>query len=88
MLCGLIAVRRTKGRPTMHLFARRSPRTPWSRSERGASAVEYALLVAAIAAVVVAVTLGLASIVKDAFGHTSDCVSSGGSSTSCPSNAP
>jgi len=55
------------------------------RHDEGASAVEYTLLVAAIAAVVIAVVLGLASIVKDAFTSTSDCIGSGGTSVSCPS---
>jgi len=61
----------------MFLF-RRAPR----RRDEGASAVEYALLVAALAAVILAVILGLASIVKDAFQHTDDCVSTSG--RNCP----
>jgi len=62
-----------------------SPRhlEPRRRPEGGASAVEYALLVAAIAAVVLAVVLGLASIVRDAFQNTTDCVSGGASGVSC-----
>ena len=51
------------------------------RRDEGASAVEYALLVAAVAAVVLAVVLGLAGIVRDAFQTTTDCVH--GSPTPC-----
>jgi len=60
------------------------PRRARRRRDDGASAVEYTLLVAAVAVVVLAVILGLASIVKDAFGSTSDCVGSNGTSTNCP----
>jgi pilus assembly protein Flp/PilA len=41
-------------------------------SDRGASAVEYGLMVAAIAAVIVGVVFGLGSVVHDAFGKTCD----------------
>jgi pilus assembly protein Flp/PilA len=88
MLCGLIDVSRMEGRFRMHRFLRRArrPAAPAGagRADRGASSVEYALLVAAIAAVLIAVLLGLASIVKDAFSSTGDCIDSGGASTSCP----
>ena len=50
----------------------------------GASSLEYALLVAAVAAVLIAVLLGIGSIVKDAIDHTTDCVTGRDSSTSCP----
>ena len=43
-------------------------------SERGASAVEYRLLVAAIAAVIVAVVFGLGGIVAATFQQTEDCI--------------
>jgi pilus assembly protein Flp/PilA len=49
--------------------------------ERGASAVEYGLLVAAIAAVIVAIVFGLGSLVHDAFSNTSSCVSAGAAAT-------
>ena len=52
------------------------------RRDEGASAVEYGLLVAAIAAVIVAVVFGLGSIVKDKFSNTSSCISAG-ASTAC-----
>jgi pilus assembly protein Flp/PilA len=48
--------------------------------ERGASAVEYALLVAAIAAVIVVVVFGLGRVVNRTFETTSnniDCLASG-----------
>lgn len=64
-----------EGRSTMHQHAR--------RSDTGASAIEYALLAAAVAAVLVAVLFGVGSIVEDAFNHANDCVTSGGTSSSC-----
>ena len=51
------------------------------RKDEGASAVEYGLLVAAIAAVIVAVVFGLGSIVKDKFTSTSSCIATSGSGT-------
>jgi pilus assembly protein Flp/PilA len=45
--------------------------------DRGASAVEYGLMVAAIAAVIVGVVFGLGTIVKSAFSKTCSAVSSG-----------
>ncbi len=39
-------------------------------SDRGASAVEYGLMVAAIAAVIVGVVFGLGTLVKGAFNKT------------------
>jgi pilus assembly protein Flp/PilA len=44
----------------------------------GASAVEYGLLVAAIASVVVGAVFGLGSMVSDSFDHTSSCVLNSG----------
>ena len=38
--------------------------------DRGASAVEYGLMVAAIAAVIVAVVFGLGGLVRDTFSNT------------------
>ena len=45
-----------------------------TKREEGASAVEYGLLVAAIAAVIVVVVFGLGSLVNDAFSSTSDVI--------------
>ena len=42
--------------------------------DRGASAVEYGLLVAAIAAVIVAVVFGLGGIIGATFQQTEDCI--------------
>ncbi len=44
------------------------------RRDEGASAVEYGLLVAAIAAVIVGVVFLLGGKVKDAFTKTNDCM--------------
>jgi pilus assembly protein Flp/PilA len=49
--------------------------------DRGASAVEYGLMVAAIAAVIVAVVFGLGTLVKGAFDKTSSCIGQSGSGT-------
>jgi pilus assembly protein Flp/PilA len=45
-----------------------------SGRDRGASAVEYGLMVAAIAAVIVGVVFGLGTLVKNAFDSTCDSV--------------
>jgi len=45
--------------------------------DRGASAVEYGLMVAAIAAVIVAVVFGLGGLVKGAFNDTCNSISTG-----------
>ena len=50
--------------------------------EDGASAVEYGLLVALIAAVIVLVVLALGGIVKDAFDKTCDGIKSGNTALS------
>lgn len=47
-------------------------RTHLKRDE-GASAVEYGLLVAAIAAVIVSVVFGMGLVVKNAYSNTSNC---------------
>lgn len=43
-------------------------------SDRGASAVEYGLLIAAISAVIVGIVFGLGSIVGSTFQQTADCI--------------
>jgi pilus assembly protein Flp/PilA len=45
--------------------------------DRGASAVEYGLMVAAIAAVIVAVVFGLGGLVKDTFKDTCSQIEAG-----------
>jgi pilus assembly protein Flp/PilA len=51
------------------------------RRDDGASAVEYGLIVVAIAAVIVAVAVGLGSVVKGKYSTTSSCIDAGASST-------
>ena len=46
------------------------------REEDGASAVEYGLLVAAIAALIVVIVFALGNVVKDTFDVTCDNISS------------
>jgi pilus assembly protein Flp/PilA len=47
--------------------------------EDGASAVEYGLLVAAIAAVIVIIVFALGGLIKGAFSKTCDSISTGSS---------
>ena len=51
------------------------------RLDEGASAVEYGLLVAAIAAVIVGIVFLLGGQVKAAFTKTNDCIASQGGTT-------
>lgn len=48
------------------------------REDRGASAVEYGLLIAAVAATIVALTFTLGSTVEAAFSTTSSCLQTPG----------
>ena len=48
------------------------------RRDEGATAVEYGLLVAAIAAVIVGVVFLLGGKVSSAFNHTNTCISTSG----------
>jgi len=48
-----------------------------SAHDRGASAVEYGLMVAAIAAVIVGVVFGLGTLVKDTFTDTCTKIADG-----------
>ena len=52
------------------------------RHDEGASAVEYGLLVAAIAAVIVGIVFLLGGTVKSVFSTTNSCIS-GGSAANC-----
>ncbi|MGD9956343.1 MAG: Flp family type IVb pilin [Candidatus Nanopelagicales bacterium] len=52
------------------------------RSE-GASAVEYAILIAAISAIIVAIVFVLGGRVKSAFSKTNSCIGAQGSTTAC-----
>ena len=53
-----------------------------SRSEDGASAVEYGLLVAAIAALIVVIVFALGGIVRDVFQDTCEKIDTGVTSVS------
>jgi len=56
--------------------------------DRGASAVEYGLMVAAIAAVIVGIVFGLGGIVSEVFGTTCAKISTGANTTAkCPAPA-
>jgi pilus assembly protein Flp/PilA len=52
--------------------------------DRGASAVEYGLMVAAIAAVIVAVVFGLGGLVKNTFTDTCDQITTGATDAGSP----
>lgn len=53
--------------------------SPKRRNEEGASAVEYGLLVALIAAVIVLAVFALGSLVRDSFNNTCNTVKTNGS---------
>ena len=54
----------------------RALRKFWSRSDDGASAVEYGLLVAGIAVVIIVAVFVLGGSVRDVFTRTSTCIAS------------
>jgi pilus assembly protein Flp/PilA len=62
----------------MWAVLRSSRRTSGRRGDEGASAVEYGLLVAAIAAVVVALVFALGSYVRGAFQTSCDSIANSG----------
>ena len=55
--------------------------------ERGASAVEYGLLIAGIAALIVVVVFALGPIIKEAFDNTCDTIGSNDNNTAPPAPA-
>ena len=55
-----------------------------AEDDRGASAVEYGLMVAAIAAVIVVVVFALGGVVRDKFQSTCTAVRNGTGTTTCP----
>lgn len=55
------------------------------RSERGATAVEYAVMVALIAAVIVIAVIVLGRAASSTFSQTGTCIS-GRTTTDCPGN--
>jgi len=56
-------------------------RTILRRNDAGASAVEYGLLVAAIAALIVIIVFALGGVIQEVFQNTCDEVSSGANTT-------
>ena len=54
----------------------------YGKDDTGASAVEYGLLVAAIAAVIVVIVFALGSVVKSKFKHTCTAINGVGTGTS------
>jgi pilus assembly protein Flp/PilA len=55
--------------------------------ERGASAVEYGLLIAGIAALIVVAVFALGPIVKEAFSDTCNAIDSGNASIAATCNS-
>ena len=53
---------------------RRRLEGPARLSDRGASAVEYGLLIAAVAAVVVVAIFALGGMIDNTFTHTNTCI--------------
>ena len=58
--------------PMLQIYTR--VRALWATRDRGATAVEYALIVAVIAMVVVVAAITLGDKISDLFGAASDCV--------------
>jgi pilus assembly protein Flp/PilA len=50
-------------------------------ADQGATAVEYGLILGAIAAVIVAVVFGLGTLTKGNFSSTSSCIAAGAAAT-------
>jgi pilus assembly protein Flp/PilA len=61
----------------MLAYVRRCARRARTRAEKGASAVEYGLMVAAIAAVIVGTVFALGGFVKQTFDETCSALASG-----------
>jgi pilus assembly protein Flp/PilA len=58
-----------------------------AKNEDGASAVEYGLLVAAIAALIVVIVFALGGLIRDVFTNTCKTISSNSTSTSTCKNS-
>ena len=52
-------------------------------ADRGATAVEYGLMVAAIAAVIVGIVFGLGTLVRNTFNDTTECIGNGATTANC-----
>ena len=68
----------------MHGILLRLCRSLRTTADKGASAVEYGLMVAAIAALIVGTVFALGGFVQGAFKHTCDEIRDKGSITSTP----
>lgn len=64
----------------------RNVRAALTKRDRGASAVEYGLMVAAIAAIIVAIVFALGKFVQDGFDDTCEAMKTGnpGLQQNCP----
>ena len=62
----------------MLAYIRKVAETKKANGEEGASAVEYGLLIAAIAAVIIGIVFGIGILVKNGFSKTSSCLQSNG----------
>ena len=58
----------------MHQLMAKHQMWKWDRDERGATAVEYGLMVAAIAAVIALAVITLGGTVNDKFTDTNDAI--------------
>ncbi len=67
----------------MLAYIRKVAATKKENGEAGASAVEYGLLIAAIAAVIIGIVFGIGILVKNGFSKTSNCLSSSGTTSGC-----
>jgi pilus assembly protein Flp/PilA len=56
-----------------------------AKNDEGASAVEYGLLVAAIAALIVIIVFALGHVIRSVFDQTCDTIASNTSNSSCTS---
>ncbi len=54
-----------------------------TRTDEGASAVEYGLLVAGIAVVIIAAVFLLGGAIRDIFNKTSTCISTASAASTC-----
>lgn len=68
----------------MHAMTQRLRKLARTAADRGASAVEYGLMVAAIAALIVGVVFALGGIVKQTFIKTCSAIESGTSTAADP----
>ena len=65
----------------MLTYIRKVADTKKANNDEGASAVEYGLLIAGIAAVLIGVVFGIGLVVNGNYGKTSSCLDQGTAST-------